>query len=74
MTSTRALVCLVVAFTAFPAPADEPLFPVGETDAPTLQSGRAFEQTLEGSIGLAWQDQHLRDGLHKLSRALQRCS
>lgn len=48
--------------------ADENLFSLPTAERPKLQTGRAFERALNSSIGLAWQDQHLRDGLRKLIR------
>ena len=48
--------------------ADENLFSVPASDKPTLLTGRAFERALDAGIGLAWQDQRLRDGLRRLTR------
>lgn len=68
LTPMPALACLLVLFSAQNASADEPLFALGDGETSTLQTGRAFELALDRNIGLAWQDQHLRDGLRKLSR------
>ncbi len=66
---TAALACFLVPFLTQNVPADEPLFGLGDNSStPTLQTGRAFEMALDRNIGLAWQDQHLREGLRKLSR------